>query len=156
MHEVVLDKIKEETAKDRELTERAAAMQTGKWTKTDPALKPYFDLRGELHMEGVIQKIDRIIPPESLRDKIVQIAPKQGHLGISKTKEMVRRKYWFPAINSRNDIVASTCFDSQKATNTQHTEPAKMTKLPEKPLESIEIVFCGPFPSKEYALAITD
>jgi len=35
-HAVVLDKIKEETAKDRELTKLAAAMKTGKWTKTDP------------------------------------------------------------------------------------------------------------------------
>ena len=85
-HAVVLDRIKEETAKDRELRKLAMAMQTGKWTKTDPDLKPYFDLRAELYMaEGLILRMDRIIPPESLRDKIVQIAHKQGHLGISKT-----------------------------------------------------------------------
>lgn len=35
-HAVVLDKIKEETAKDKELTKLAAAMSRGKWTKTDP------------------------------------------------------------------------------------------------------------------------
>ena len=156
-HAVVLDRIKEETAKDKQLTKLAAAMQTGKWTKTDPDLKPYFDLRAELYMaEGLILRMDRIIPPESLRDKIIQIAHKQGHLGISKTKEMLRRKYWFPAMNSRIDTVVSTCFDCQIATNTQHTEPAKMTKLPERPWETIEIDFCGPFPSKEYALVITD
>ena len=156
-HAVVLDKIKEETAKDRELTKLAAAMKTGKWTKTDPDLKPYFDLRAELYMaEGLILRTNRIIPPESLRDRIIQIAHKQGHLGISKTKEMLRRKYWFPIMNSRIDTVVSTCFDCQIATNTQHTEPAKMTKLPERPWETVEIDFCGPFPSKEYALVITD
>jgi len=32
-HAVVLDRIKEETAKDKQLTKLAAAMQTGKWTK---------------------------------------------------------------------------------------------------------------------------
>ena len=132
-------------------------MQTDKWIKTDPDLKPYFDLRAELYMaDGLILRIDRIIPPESLRDKIIQIAHKQGHLGISKTKEMLRRKYWFPAMNHRIDTVVSTCFKCQIATNTQHTEPAKMTKLPERPWETIEIDFCGPFPSKEYALVITD
>jgi len=156
-HAVVLDKIKEATAKGRELTKLAAAMQTGKWTTADPDLKPYFDLRAELYMaEGLILRIDRIIPPESLRDKIIQIAHKQGHLDISKTKEMIRQKYWFPAMNSYIDTVGSTCFDCQIATNTQHTEPAKMTKLPEGPWETVEIDFCGPFPSKEYTLVITD
>lgn len=131
-------------------------MQTDKWIKTDPDLKPYFDLRAELYIaDGLILRIDRIISPESLRDKIIQIAHKQGHLGISKTKEMLRRKYWFPAMNYHIDTVLSTCFDCQIATNTQHTEPAKMKKLPERPWQTIEIYFCGPFPSKEYSL-ITD
>ena len=50
-------------------------MQTDKWIKTDPDLKPYFKLRAELYMaDRLILRIDRIIPPESLRDKIIQIA----------------------------------------------------------------------------------
>lgn len=90
-HAVVLDKIKEETAKGRELTIKfAEGMQTDKWIKTDQNLKPYFDLRAELYMaDGLILRIDRIIPSESLRDKIIQIAHRHGHLGISKTKEML-------------------------------------------------------------------
>lgn len=68
-------------------------MQTDKWIKTDPDLKPYFKLRAELYMaDRLILRIDRIIPPESLRDKIIQIAHRQGHLGISKTKEILRQK----------------------------------------------------------------
>ena len=59
-------------------------------------------------------------------------------------------------MNSHINTIVSTCFDCQIARNTQHTEPAKMTKLPERPWETIEIDFCGPFPSKEYALVITD
>lgn len=31
-----------------------------------------------------------------------------------------------------------------------------MTNLPERPWQTIEIYFCGPLPSKEYALVITD
>ena len=69
---------------------------------------------------------------------------------------MLPRKYLFPAMNHRIDTVVSTCFNRQIATNTQHTEPAKMTKLPERPWETIETDFCGPFPSKEYALVITN
>ena len=84
-------------------------MKTGKWTKTDPDLKPYFDLRAELYMaDGLIRRTDIIIPPESLRDRIIQIAHKQGHLGISKTKELLCRKYWFPGMNSCIDTIVST------------------------------------------------
>lgn len=128
-----------------------------KWIKTDPDLKLYFELRAELYMaDGLILRIDRIIPPESLRDKIIQIAHKQGHLSVSKTKEMLRRKYWFPTMNYRINTVVSTCFDCQIAINTQHTKPAKITKLPERPWQTIELYFYGPFPSKEYALVITN
>ena len=159
-HAVVLDKVKEETAKDKVLAKLATAIQTGKWTKANPHLIPHTQasyLRVELHMaEGSILRGDRIIPPESLRDKIIRIAHKQGHLGISKTKEMLRWKYWFPTMTSCIETIVSTCFDCQIATNTHHTEPAKMTSPPEKPWDTIEIDFCGPFPNREYALVITD
>ena len=156
-HAVVLDNVKEETAKDKVLAELATALQAGKWTKADPDRKQYFDLRAELYLaEGLILRVDRIIPPESLRDKIIPIAHKQGHLGISKTKEMLCRKYWFPTMNSCIETIVSTCFDCQIATNTHYTEPAKMTSLPDKPWDTIEIDFCGPFPNREYPLVITD
>ena len=156
-HAVVLDKVKEETANDKVLAKLTTAIQTGKWTRADPDLKPYFDLRAELYMaEGLILRVDRIIPPESLKDKIIRIAHQQGHLGISKTKEMLCRKNWFATMNSRIETIVSTCFDCQTATNTHHTEPAKMTSLPDKPWDTIEIDFCGPFPNREDALVITD
>ena len=32
----------------------------------------------------------------------------------------------------------------------------KMTKLPQQPWESVQLDFCGPFPSGEYAMVLTD
>ena len=148
-HAVVMEATAEATATDKELCQLRAALLTGKW---DPALKPYYDLRRELYMaEGLILRL----PPESLRDKIITTAHTQGHLGNSKTKEMIR-KYWFPGMNQRIDNIISTCFSCQVATDTHHTEPAKMTELPEGPWHTVEIDFCGPFPNGEYALVITD
>ena len=156
-HAVVVETIAEATATDKELCQLQAALLTGKWDQDDPALKPYYDLRGELYMaEGLILRLDKIIPPESLRDKIITTAHTQGHLGKSKTKEMIRRKYWFPGMNQRIDNIISTCFSCQVATYTHHTEPTKMTELPEGPWHTVEIDFCGPFPKGEYALVITD
>ena len=133
------------------------ALETGKWNRNDPDLIPYYDVRADIYeSEGVLLRLNRIIPPESLRDKIVSIAHKQGHLGISKTKELLRRKYWFPSMNKRIDDIVSTCFSCQVTTNTQHTEPAKMTELPERPWNTVEADFCGPFPNGEYVLVVTD
>ena len=106
--------------------------------------------------EGLILRLDKIIPPECLRDKIITTAHTQGHLGKSKTKKRIRRKYWFPGMNQRIDNDISTCFSCQVAMYTHHTEPAKMTELPEGPWHTVEIDFCGPFPNGEYALVITD
>lgn len=52
------------------------------------------------------------------------------------------------------DIV-SAFFSCKIATDTHHTEPAKMAALPERPWETVEAGFCGPFPNKEYVIVVT-
>ena len=84
-HAVVLDKVTEESAKDRELTKLATAIQTGKWNKADPDLKPYFDLRAELYMaEGLILRVNRIIapppPPQITKRQDYPACPQAGTL----------------------------------------------------------------------------
>ena len=69
---------------------------------------------------------------------------------------MIRNKYWFPSMNIQIENIVQSCFNCQLATNTPHTEPAKMTKLPQKPWETVELDFCGPFPNGEYAMVLTD
>ena len=59
-------------------------------------------------------------------------------------------------MNQRIEDIVSKCFSCQISTKVHHTEPAKMTELPKRPWETVEIDFCGPFPSYEYALVVTD
>ena len=156
-HAIVMDTIRSASKEDKVLQKLKIALETGKWNRKDPDLIPYHDVKAEIYeSEGVLLRLNRIIPPESLQDKIVSIAHKQGHLGISKTKELIRRKYWFPSMNKRIDDIVSTCFSCQVTTNTQHTEPAKMTELPERPWTTVEADFCGPFPNGDYVLVVTD
>ena len=133
------------------------ALQTGKWDTTDPELAPYYELRTEIYLpDGVMLQNDRIIPPKSLRDKIITTPHRQGHLGITKTKEMIQRKYWFPLMNQHIEDIVSKCFSCQISTNVHYTEPAKMMELPKRPWETVEINFCRPFPNHEYALVVTN
>ena len=68
-HAVVLEKIATETEQDAELQHFKHAMHTGAWDKKDPILRPYIDIQGE--SENVILRLNKIVPPENLRAKIV-------------------------------------------------------------------------------------
>ena len=85
-HAVVLDKIRKETSGDNELQTLIQTIRTGNWNSKDIHLKPYYDLRTEIYeADGIVLRGDKIIPPTSLRKKIINVAHKQGHLGTSKT-----------------------------------------------------------------------
>ena len=156
-HAVVLDKIREETSNDNELQALIQVIRTGNWENTAMDLKQYYDMRTEIYeADGVVLRGERIIPPIAMRKKIISVAHKQGHLGSSKTKEMIRNKYWFPSMNIQIENIVQAGFSCQIATNTFHTEPAKMTKIPQQPWEVVELDFCGPFPNGEYAMVLTD
>ena len=72
-------------------------------------------------------------------------------MGISKTKELIRREYWFPGMNNRIENVEQSCFSHPITTNTHHMEPVKMTELPQRLWDTVEVDFCGPFPNNNYA-----
>ncbi|XP_028414535.1 uncharacterized protein K02A2.6-like [Dendronephthya gigantea] len=149
-HAIMLETIRTATKEDSVLQKVKEALISGRWNKISPELAPYYELRAEIYVaEGVILRNDRIIPPESLREKIIRTAHSQGHLGITKTKAMIRKKYWFPAMNQRIENTVRDCFSCQISTNTHHTEPAKMTELPERPWDTVEMDFCGPFQMKK-------
>lgn len=50
-------------------------------------------------------RVGRIVPPESLRKKIINLVHNYTKLGINRTKEMVRRTYRFPGMNTRIEDV---------------------------------------------------
>ncbi|KAK3727737.1 hypothetical protein QZH41_005196 [Actinostola sp. cb2023] len=108
------ERIAAATETDEELQHWKHAMQSGVWDKKDPVLKPYLDIQAEIYeTENVILRLDKIIPPLELQEKIVRIAHNQGHLqnvGLSKTKEMIRHKYWWPVIaKARVEPINSFC-----------------------------------------------
>jgi hypothetical protein len=156
-HAIMLETIKTATREDPVLQQVKEALITGRWNKMSPELAPYYEMRAEIYMaEGLLLRHDRIIPPETLREKISRTAHNQGHLGITKTKAMIRKKYWFPVMNQRIENIVRDCFSCQVSTNTHHTEPAKMTELPERPWDIVEMDFCVPFPNGEYAYVSYD
>ena len=87
----------------QKLTERIAR---GNWEnyKRDKEIQPYYQVRQGLSIaEGLVFWRNRIVLPDVLQRKIVKIGHKLGHLGKTKTKQMLREEYWFPSMNSMID-----------------------------------------------------
>ena len=79
-----------------------------------------------------------------------------GHFGKTKTKQMLRSKYWFPTMNMMIDELIGRCFECQVATKQHTEEPIKPTVIPQKPWEEIAIDFGAPYPDGHYNLVAID
>ena len=105
--------------------------------------------------ENMVMRQHLIVIPSSLQSKIVDIAH-DGHQGITKTKELLRTKVWFP----RLDKLVEQKIDSCQACQINHPrvlyEPLKMSNMPNGPWEQVDIDFYGPTPSNTDLLVLVD
>ena len=93
--------------------------------------------------------------PTSLQARAVQLAY-EGHQGTSKTKALIRSKVWFPGLDTAVDNAVRRCIPCQANTTRQHTEPLNMSNFRRGPWINLSIDFCGPLPSGQYLMVITD
>ena len=100
--------------------------------------------------------MEKIILPANLQQKIIESAHSLGHLGMTKTKQMLLEKYWFPGMNHLICQTIESCFDCQVATKSHRQEPIKPSVIPEEPWEQISIDFEGPYPHGQYNLVAID
>ena len=118
---------------------------------------PYYSVRNDLYIvDGLIFRSNQIDIPKKLQRKVIKIGHSMGHLGITKTKQMLRRKYWFPMMNSLVENIIGQCYECQVTTKQHRQKPVKMTVITEKPWESIAVDFGGPYPDGHYNLVVTD
>ena len=98
----------------------------------------------------------RIVIPETLREKVIDIAH-EGHMGIVKTKALIREKVWFPKIDQMVEEKVKSCLACQATTPKNAKEPLQMSKLPKAPWTELSIDFgLAPTGSSEYLLVLID
>ena len=158
-HAVVLDRIREETHQDRALQKLSKTIRKGNWetSKKDADLAPFYPIKDEIYeAQGLIFRMERIVLPMELQQKVIKSAHKLGHLGTTKMKQMLRAKYWFPGMNAMIDQMIGHCFDCQVTTKDRRQEPIKPSVIPKEPWEEISIDFGGPYPDGHYNLVAID
>ena len=158
-HAVVIDKVRQETHRDAVMQKLAERITKEDWElhRRDKDIEPYLQVKGELSVaEGLIFRENRIVLPEKLQKKIVQVGHSMGHLGKTKTKQMLREKYWFPLMNSMIDTAINQCYECQVATCDNKEEPIKPSEIPNQPWDTVSVDHAGPYPDGDYNLVIID
>jgi hypothetical protein len=81
-----------------------------KFDKKNSDTQPYMTVFRDLTLsdDGLILRDNRLVIPSFLQDDILKIAH-EGHLGIIKTKQLLRSKVWFPNIDIKVEMAIKTC-----------------------------------------------
>ena len=155
---MTFSQVQEETKNDPVLQLVLRAIETNQWSRTDPDIKPYVNLKEEVSVcNDVILRGNSLVLPKSLQNQAIELAH-ADHQGVVKTKRLLREKVWFPRIDQMVESRIKNCVPCQAATQgtAPKPEPLKMTPLPKAPWKEVAVDFLGPLPSGEYLLVIID
>ena len=124
-----MERIQEQTAQDDQLEKLKKVIQSGNRDnyRKDKDIRQFYSIRQELSIvEGLVLRGRQIVLPASLQQKVVRTAHRMGHLGMTKTKEMLRAKYWFPTMKPLVEQIVGQCFHCQVTTKLHRYEPVKV------------------------------
>ena len=162
---ITLSEIEEETQKDHTMQAVRCFIQQGNWPNFITYHKPqvnkdeliiFHKVRQELTVcDKVILKRNLLVLPKSLRNRALNRAH-QGHLGLSKTKALIREKTWFPYIDTLTEELITSCLPCQLVGLPKPPAPLQPTQLPPKPWHTVNMDFLGPLPSGEMLLVVID
>lgn len=152
---ITLNEVMEESDKDVVIMQVIDCLRKNEWPQKEE-LRQYKQVRSELMFKGgILMKGEQIVIPRSLRKRTLNIAH-EAHMGIVKTKALVRDKVWWPGLDDEIEKMIKSCIPCLSM-STPKKEPMKHLDMPmSNPYEKVFIDLCGPFPSGEYVLGIID
>ena len=162
---IALSEIEEETQKDHTMQAVRSFIQQGNWpnfiTYHEPQVNKdelmiFHKVRQELTVcDKVILKRNLLVLPKSLRNRALNLAH-QPHLGLSKTKALIREKTWFPNIDKLTEELINSGLPCQLVVLPKPPAPLQPTQLPPTPWHTVNMDFLGPLPSGEMLLVVID
>ncbi|GFO10037.1 transposon tf2-11 polyprotein [Plakobranchus ocellatus] len=114
------------------------------------------DIKTETMKDPTLQfAISCMQQDKCLQDKCIDLAH-EGHLGIVKTKQLLREKIWFPGIDAKVEAKERNCISCQSCSDTHTHEPLTMSDCPDAPWIDVSIDFFGLTRQGAYRLVIVD
>ena len=118
--------------------------------KVDKTLRPYWNRRTELTLEGdCIMWGIWVVVPAKLQHKVLGELHRV-HLGISKAKALARNHVWWPGIDVKIEQMTKSCERCQAVRNSPPAAPLHPWSWPSQPWQRIHLDFAGPFCGKMY------
>ena len=119
------------------------------------ALGPQFDsVFTELAVVGgLLVRGSRIVVPRSLHNKVVRFAH-EGHQEVTKTKEYLRTRVWFPGLDRMVGAHIQHFHPCQVVMPANECKPLQMSSLPSEPWKEVAIDFWEPINTGEYLLLV--
>ena len=123
--------IEQASVTNEELSNLRKSIRFNRWHELKN--KQYILVKEELCLIGkLVLRGTRILIPQDLRDKVLQIAH-EGHPGIVSMKRRLHSKVWWPGIDKEVGKFCQTCHSCQLVGKPQPPEPMKSTELPQGP-----------------------
>ena len=120
-----------------------------------PSNKPFAFVKDELGVvDGVLLRGSRLIIPTSLRERTLQNAH-EGHPGITKMKDRLRSKVWWPNIDAQAEKFVKSCDACQKVGKFITQEECHRRELPDGPWQDLAIDFKD-LPDGSYLCVVVD
>ena len=118
--------------------------------------KAYSPTAGELCVIGqLVLGVTHIVLLNKLRTQAVALAH-ESHLGIVGTKQNLRSKVWWPAMDKATEKFCKLCHGCQLVAQPDPTEPLTSTTFPEGPWKDLAVDLLGPLPSGRSILVVVD
>ena len=148
-----IEQIANATKADEELQAISSSLKSGEWKKSGL----YYAVRHELLEtgNGIILRGTKIVMPKSLQAQTLLLAHK-GHQGIVKTKQLLRTKVWWVAMDKCAENYVKHCHACQSLSHGDPPPPLQQTDRPQKPWSKLHMDFCGPYPTGETLLVVID
>lgn len=148
-----LIEIKEASIDDAEIKAVEKALYNSTWSEL---ASPFRVFETELcFVDKILLRGNRIVIPEKLRSRILDLAH-EGHPGITKMKQRLRTKVWWPKIDAHAEAYVKQCHGCTMVSAPPPPVPVCRSKFPDKPWQHLAIDFLGPLPSNDYLLVVVD
>ena len=158
---ITLKAISEETNTDPILKElKNIVISNQQWipNSSDKKLLRFKNILSEITItgNGILLKGERIILPESLQQKALQLCHLGSHPGECSMERRLRYHFYFHDMNSKVKQFIENCESCTLFSDKKCKEPLKAHNVPSKCWEKVSVDLFGPLPSKRHVLVVQD
>ena len=152
---ITFDILRKGTNKDNILAMLKADILQGQLSKR-PAVQPFKEIFSELSfVKSLVIRGTRIVISGDLQWDIIALAH-EGHQGLTKTKQYLHSRVWFPSMDRKTTEYIEACRPCQAVSSRCNPEPLKPSQMPDRPWQKLAIDFKGPIASNYYFFLLND